>query len=191
MRKEHLPNVITVSRLLVVPFGLYVHDTLSDGDLPGLLSLLVLVWLIASDFLDGILARKWHAESDLGRSVDPVVDKTFLVTTLLVYAAAVDSAIFWAVVILRLVPDALTFLVGVAEAATKKVKDSAFWGKRKTEVDFIALLVGYTPLLLTGKASYHPVTGGLLMVSTVLGFVAFGYYLRRYLKATREGRPVA
>ena len=188
MRKEHLPNLITVSRLTVVPFGIYVHSTLADGDAPGPLSLAFLVWLIAGDFLDGILARRWHAESDLGRLVDPVVDKTFLLTTLVVYGLAVDGGVLWAVIALRLLPDALTFLVGLAEAAAKNVKGSAFWGKRKTDTDFVALLVGYTPLLLTGEPAMYPVMAAVLMASTVLGFVAFAYYLRRLLASRNEIR---
>ncbi len=182
MQKEHLPNVITISRLLVVPFGIYVHDTLGDGDVPGPLALLVLVCLIGGDFLDGILARRWHAESDFGRLVDPFVDKTFLVTMLVAYGAAVDNAALWAAVALRLLPDAMTFFLSLAEAWTKRIKGSAFWGKRKTEVDFIALLIGYTPLLLSGDTSYYRALIGVLLVSTVLGFVAFGYYLWRFVR---------
>lgn len=188
MLKRQLPNVITVSRLLVVPYGIYVHDTLRDGDVPGVLPLLALVWLIAGDFLDGILARRWHAESDFGRVIDPFVDKTFLVTMLIVYGAAVDNAAFWVVTALRLLPDVMTFFVGMAEAWANRVKDSAFWGKRKTEVDFVALLVGFTPLLLTGDTSSYRFFIALLLASTLLGVVAFGYYLRRYVSSNADPR---
>lgn len=186
MHRRHLPNVITVTRLLVVPFGIYVHTTMRDGDVPGALSLLVLVWLIGSDYLDGILARRWRAESDFGRLIDPAVDKTFLVTMLLVYAAAVDNAAFWAVVALRLLSDVMTFILSLAEARAKRIKGSAFWGKRKTDVDFIALLICYTPLLLAGDTSYYKAVIAVLTISTVLGFVAFGYYLRRFLTSTPD-----
>jgi CDP-diacylglycerol--glycerol-3-phosphate 3-phosphatidyltransferase len=186
VRKQSLPNVITVSRLLVVPFGFYVHGALRDGHIPGPLSLFLLIWLIGSDFLDGILARRWHAESDFGRLVDPFIDKTFLATTLVVYGAAVDNTILWAVVVLRLVPDAMTFLLSLAEAQARRIKGSAFWGKRKTEVDFVALLIGYTPLLLFGDTSYYRLVIAVLMASTVLGFVAFGFYLRRFLTSNGD-----
>ena len=188
MRKEHLPNMITVSRLLAVPFAIYVHEALSDGDPPGLWALLVLVWLIAGDYLDGILARRWHAESDFGRLIDPFVDKTFLVTTLVVYGAAVDNAVLWAVIALRLLPDVLTLLVGLAEAWTDRIKGSAFWGKRKTDVDFLALLIGYTPLLLSGETSYYRTVMALLAGSTVLGFIAFAFYLRRFTASATASR---
>ena len=181
MFKQHVPNLITISRLLVVPFGVYVHGTLAEDRYPGLLSLLFLSWLIAGDFLDGILARKWQAESDFGRLIDPVVDKTFLVTMLFVYGAASDSGAVWAVIALRLLPDAMTLLVGLAEAWTKRIKGSAFWGKRKTETDFVALLVGYVPLLLAGETSTRAAMMGLLAVSTALGWIAFAYYVRRIL----------
>jgi phosphatidylglycerophosphate synthase len=186
MRKENLPNVITVSRLLVVPFGAYVHITLNRGDVPGPLPLLVLLWLIGSDFLDGILARRWHAESDFGRLIDPAVDKTFLVTMLLVYGAAVDNAALWAAIALRFVPDAMTFFLSLAEVRAKSVTGSAFWGKRKTEVDFISLLIGYTPLLLSGDTSYHRSVIAVSVVASVLGFLAFGSYLRRFLTRARR-----
>lgn len=193
MRKDDLPNLITLSRLLVVPFGIYVHATLNAGDIPGAPALLVLVWLIAGDYLDGFLARRWHAESDLGRLIDPAVDKTFLTTMLIVYALSVDSAVLWASVAMRLLPDLLTLFVGLAEAATRKVEGSAFWGKRKTDTDFVALLIAYTPVLLSGDTSSYRVVIGVLAISTALGFVAFGYYLRRFLTsyagAGGDGRP--
>lgn len=186
IERAHLPNVITVSRLLVVPFGIYLHGALREGDTPGPLALLVLVWLIAGDYLDGILARRWRAESNFGRQVDPFVDKTFLATMLLVYGSAVDEPVLWTVILIRFVPDAMTFILSLVEAKTKRIKGSAFWGKRKTDVDFVALLIAFTPLLLSGEHSNYYGVIGALTLSTILGFIAFGYYLKRL---TRDARP--
>ena len=181
MSKKQIPNLITVSRLAVVPFGLYVHSVLSAGRIPGWAAWAVLVLLIWGDYLDGILARRWQAESDFGRFVDPMVDKTFLLTMLLVYGLAAGSPGLWMLIAIRLTSDLLTFGLSLLSAARSNIKGAAFIGKRKTDIDFIALLIGYTPLLLLGYPSFTSQFTLVLIVSTVLGYMAFGYYLARFL----------
>jgi len=65
-----VPNGLTLMRLLfLVPILVFLHR---GQRLPAV----AFIFLgLASDFLDGIIARRFNQSSDLGRLMDPVVDK--------------------------------------------------------------------------------------------------------------------
>ena len=72
---RHLPNVITVLRiLLVIPLGWAIMREHQ------LLALLLAAVAGASDALDGWLARRFHWQSRLGAWLDPAADKLMLAT---------------------------------------------------------------------------------------------------------------
>ena len=76
-----IPNILTIGRIIIVPFfvlafylpGLY-------GDLTALI-----LFIVASftDFLDGMLARMMGEESKLGELLDPIADKIIVATALI------------------------------------------------------------------------------------------------------------
>ncbi|MEZ0361609.1 MAG: CDP-alcohol phosphatidyltransferase family protein [Hydrogenobacter sp.] len=70
---NNLPNFISLLRLLLSPLMLYMDQRF----LPYLFSFLAL-----TDALDGFLARSLKKETQLGRVLDPLADKVFLITAL-------------------------------------------------------------------------------------------------------------
>ncbi len=67
-----IPNLISLSRILLLPFAVYF---LSIGD-EGLWECVILVsFIVFSDFLDGFLSRQLNQVSDLGKLLDPLADK--------------------------------------------------------------------------------------------------------------------
>ena len=73
--KKHftLPNMISFSRLLFLPF---IMHFLTLGTRQADLIVIVLLILSAlTDFFDGYVARKLNMTSNLGRMLDPVIDK--------------------------------------------------------------------------------------------------------------------
>ena len=84
---KHLPNMITLFRILLVPLTwvLFLVEPFDWGRWA--LGLPVPVWGIlfvilagASDILDGILARKLDVQSTIGKLLDPIADKIFITT---------------------------------------------------------------------------------------------------------------
>lgn len=77
-RKQQIPNLITASRLLA-PLVIIPPALMGNLPLAGILT----CCFAATDGVDGFLARKWHATSDLGRDLDAITDKVFAGTLLI------------------------------------------------------------------------------------------------------------
>ncbi|WP_233571496.1 CDP-alcohol phosphatidyltransferase family protein [Cellulomonas triticagri] len=89
-----VPNVISFVRLLMVPVFAVLIAQGHDG-----WALLVLAGSGASDWLDGVLARRLGQVSRLGQVLDPAADRLFILVTLLGLAAR-DVVPWWLVVVL-------------------------------------------------------------------------------------------
>ncbi|MCB2175812.1 MAG: CDP-alcohol phosphatidyltransferase family protein [Actinomycetales bacterium] len=75
------PNAISAVRLAAVP--VFAWLAFAGYDLP---ALAVLAFSGATDWLDGVLARRLNQTSRLGELLDPAADRLFIVVTLVVLA---------------------------------------------------------------------------------------------------------
>ena len=109
---RHLPNLISVARILLVPFTVaaFVRGDFETG-----------FWLFViagvSDAVDGAIARLFRAQSTLGTYLDPAADKLLLVTMYL--ALSIQGGLSWAVTVLVLARD-LMILGGLAWCLWRK-----------------------------------------------------------------------
>ena len=71
----NLPNAITIGRILLVPFTVWL--IISGANLAAFITFLVAG---LSDAVDGFLARKFGAQTELGAYLDPIADKALLVS---------------------------------------------------------------------------------------------------------------
>ncbi|WP_051920452.1 CDP-diacylglycerol--glycerol-3-phosphate 3-phosphatidyltransferase [Thermodesulfobacterium hydrogeniphilum] len=78
MTEKISPNFLTLLRILFLPFpcALLFLNSLSAK----IIALFILSSLALTDYLDGILARKYKKVSSLGTILDPVADKIFVVS---------------------------------------------------------------------------------------------------------------
>ncbi len=75
-RRNRIPNLITLGRLLSVPAIILCMIADASG-----VALCLFAFFGLSDFLDGYLARRWGATSDFGATLDPIADK-FLIAAM-------------------------------------------------------------------------------------------------------------
>jgi cardiolipin synthase len=89
----HIPNLITLVRLLAVPLVVYL--VLDGRTIAGF-------WLFVaagiSDAIDGFIAKRFHVSSLLGRYLDPLADKALLVA-LFVVCGYMDFLPGWLVIL--------------------------------------------------------------------------------------------
>jgi cardiolipin synthase (CMP-forming) len=89
-----LPNALTLLRLLAIPVVLLLLLAERDVAAVG-----VFVLAAITDFLDGVIARRWGGTSYLGAVLDPVADRLMLSSVAVVLALR-GILPFWAVAIL-------------------------------------------------------------------------------------------
>jgi CDP-diacylglycerol--glycerol-3-phosphate 3-phosphatidyltransferase len=93
-----IPNVLTVSRVAIAPIFLAIFlltDGPGDPDAPwdtpriGLLACFILALLgEATDFFDGMMARRLNQVSDFGKLMDPYSDSVFRLTIYFCFASS-------------------------------------------------------------------------------------------------------
>ena len=68
-----LPNLLTISRIAIIPVVLILIYI--PGDLSKLIAAIIFLLACITDYLDGYFARKLSQTSSLGRFLDPIADK--------------------------------------------------------------------------------------------------------------------
>ena len=132
-----ISNIITVSRLVLLPFIIYF---LLTGQ--RLVAFLIMLVSLLSDGLDGYLARRLHQESRLGRFLDPLCDKIFLAAVLitLLYIGAVP---LWIVLVIVL-RDFLILLGSYILLKSKAVVEPSNTFGKITGFIFGAMILAFT-----------------------------------------------
>lgn len=144
--KKKLPLWTTLLRIFAVPILIVL--ILAKPHNWNWLSAWVFVVASISDWLDGYWARKFDAESDLGKLLDPIADK-FLVSSvliLLIPLGRIESLL----VLLLLNRDILINGLRSFAASKQQIISAGSIGKWKTAVQMVAL-----PTILV----YEPVFG--------------------------------
>ncbi|MEN9872345.1 MAG: hypothetical protein RL450_280 [Actinomycetota bacterium] len=90
-----VPNLLSLLRLLLVPVFLWL--LLADHLIWGLV---VLAVAGASDWLDGVIARKFNQVTELGKVLDPAADRLYIFATLIGLTINGNIPLWLAVVII-------------------------------------------------------------------------------------------
>lgn len=135
-----LPNWITCSRLLALPVLLYGLNKPSAE----MRWLCLAVFLVAAgtDWLDGYLARKLNQISDLGKFLDPLVDKLLVLAPLLALIQLGEVSAWGVFLIL-----ARELTIAGWRVNQTAIVGANIWGKLKTvsQIGAIALLIAPLP----------------------------------------------
>lgn len=104
-----LPNCLSFVRLALVPVFLVL---LIGGDY--VLALVTLVVSSVTDFLDGLIARRFNQISRLGQLLDPAADRLFIFATLI--GLAIQQIVPWWLVLAIVGRDVVLLVLGVVLA---------------------------------------------------------------------------
>ena len=172
---SNLPNLLTCSRILVVP--LIIVLLYFDSRWLNLLTAILVVMAAITDGLDGYMARKYNFESTLGKLLDPLADKILLLTTM-VMLVHLQRAPAWLVCLILCRETAITGLRAIAAEKGEIIAASAM-AKYKTIFQIVAVvaLIIHYPFL---GADAHA-------VGTFFLWIAFIYTMwtgYTYLKET-------
>lgn len=122
-----LPNLLSFVRILLIPVfvGLILHRGTEAAGLA------LLAGVVATDWVDGYIARHTGQVSNLGKILDPVADRLAL-TAALVAIVLRDAFPLWAAVLV-IARDALILIAGVILLARYRLRLDVRWvGKAGT-----------------------------------------------------------
>src|SRR5258706_9735076 len=158
-----LPNLLTIVRMALIPVfvSLLFYQKF-------LLALGVFVFAGVTDGLDGLLARRFHQQSPLGRILDPIADKMMLVTSFVVlsmrgvYPTPLPKHLpipFW--VTITVISRDVFILVGAAAiniVSGFRAFRPSFLGKLSTVIQIMAVAVVILAPPTRGGPGYYPPT---------------------------------
>lgn len=166
-----LPNLLTLSRIALVPFVVLTLLAAADAAAACLFAA-----GMATDVLDGYLARSRGWISTFGELMDPIADK-LLVGGAFVALAATNRIAAWAVVLIFGREIAVSGLRMIALRDGTVISASRL-GKAKTAVQVVAILV-----LVLAPDPGAPLVQSLVLltvaVTTLSGLAYFRAYLTR------------
>lgn len=172
-----VPNALSTLRILLVPVFLVLVLVGED-----LAAFIVIVVSSLSDFLDGIIARRFGQITKLGQLLDPAADRLFIFAA--VIALAVREVVPWWVVVVIVGRDVFLAVLGLVLAQRGYGPLPVHHlGKVATFALFYAL-----PILVLGEAfpELQVVTDPIGWAFTLWGAFLYWWAGLLYLRQTRE-----
>lgn len=185
-----LPNVLTIGRIVSIPFFIIGIIGLSRGSDLWLAAPAVVFGIFVlsafTDFLDGYLARKWKVVSDFGRMIDPIADKLFVAGGLIALSIAASGS--WLILTPALAIIGRDILVAGARehaALSGRAMPPTNLAKWKTACEMLGIAVLIIWLGVKGSADYadhaYMVGTALIWLAAILSVYTGSLYFRAAL----------
>jgi len=188
-----LPNVLTIFRMALIP--LFVSLLFYQKFLPALATFIVAG---ATDGLDGLLARRFHQQSPLGRILDPIADKMMLVTSFIVlsmkgvFPTPIPKHLpipFW--VTITVLSRDVFILVGAAAinmVTGFRAFQPSFPGKVSTLVQIVAVAtVMLAAQVRIGTGYYLPTVYAAVFAFTLFSGIHYVFFVSRLINKAGNG----
>jgi CDP-diacylglycerol---glycerol-3-phosphate 3-phosphatidyltransferase len=157
----NLPNSITLSRLLGLPVVIYC--LYSNSLTVRWIGVAVFIVAALTDWLDGYLARKLNLVTDLGKFLDPLVDKLLILIPLLIL---IDLHLVPAIGVCLILARELT--IAGWRVGQSQISGANIWGKLKTVSQIVAIAMIITPLSIESWHFYGLVAFWLSVAFTLI-----------------------
>jgi len=180
MNLKILPNVITVIRI-VIGLILIVSLFYSHSITPS--SLLILIVVGITDFIDGYLARKLKAESGWGSLLDPLADK-IVITGVFCFLFTIDLIDGWFLIafIFREVVQIILRVLSFTHRIGKAIK-TLYISKIKTGFCYLLCIVLFIGKMYSDLMNLLRQIHGIIVIEVLILILAymgwFYYYLSK------------
>lgn len=166
----NLPNIITMARILCVPFFVWSLFAIESDSPARWFSVLIFIIIMISDGVDGAIARKRGLITNLGKLLDPIADKALLGGALI--ALSIHNEFSWWVTIVILIRELgiTTYRLVVVK---REVVAASSGGKIKTILQSVLIGSLASPLEYVFAPWYPTVesalTGVVLVITVYTG----------------------
>lgn len=174
-----VPNVISVMRLVLIPvFAVLMLQGQHAA------ALIVVALSSVSDWADGYIARKFNQVSELGKTLDPIADRCFIVVTLGVFV--VKDMIPWGLFTVVLARDlVMVVLVALIARAGYPPLAVTIVGKAATLFLLFAFPLYIVSIMSIFPAGLTDAAGVAAWMFAIVGAVLYWVSAGQYLIAGR------
>ena len=163
-----VPNAISALRIALIPVFVWLivdEDTTTAG-------LIMFGLVVATDWVDGTIARRTGQVTELGKVLDPVADRLAIAAGLIALAVRGVFPVWAAVLIL--VRDVAVLLVGVVLLARRHVR---------IEVRWIGKVATFSLMVAVPAVAWGALDLPLAAAATAVGWVSFTVGIVEYYVA--------
>lgn len=147
-KKENIPNILTLIRILMIPVFLII-TTVSQSLTWHIVAAVIFAIASLTDYLDGYLARKWKVVTNFGKFADPLADKMLVMSAfIMLVGAGLAPAWISAIIICREL--AVTGLRLLLVESGGEVLAAAMPGKIKTFSQMLSVIFLFCHLHIIG-----------------------------------------
>ena len=171
--KKHIPTILSVIRLCMIPLFAYVFWSQGETAMIRSAILYTAAWL--TDILDGYLARRFGWITELGKILDPLADKLMQATAIACLIATGHLPIWLGILF---VLKEVTMLIGAILIFRERrgVASSHWYGKMATVILYASVMA----LFFLPPTVYVRQTVGVIIGGAAV-FAVLMYYFREYL----------
>lgn len=163
---HYLPNLLTLSRIILTPLFIYLLFWGGPNGYPWALAIFITAGI--TDIIDGYLARRLKVESRLGKLLDPTADK-ILVLSAFISFVTMDLVYAWMVVLIILRDVLITAVRFLLEKRHMPMATSnVAKGKTAVQVTTIIIILCYLSLKSHG---FDWITDLIESAYIILGFM--------------------
>jgi len=164
--KIKIPNILTIGRIIIVPF--FVISFFLPGFYGEIIPFLLFILASFTDFLDGLLARLYKEESKLGELLDPIADK-IIVSTALILLVMIETIQNYEVIAAIIILTREILISGLREflSEIQNKKSVANLANVKTLIQMFSiaiLLTGETGNKIINFEDYNAQTVGIILL---------------------------
>lgn len=162
------PNKLTIIRMVLVP--IFMLLLLWQFKWHSLAALLVFIAASLTDMFDGKIARKRGLVTDFGKFLDPIADKMLTTAAFLGFICLdIGYGVVW-VTLIVLLREFTVSSVRMIAAARGKVIAADKWGKVKTVVQMVSIIMALTFEVLKEALMSFGVSDNILkLTGTITG----------------------
>ena len=135
MKKENIPNILTIIRFILIPF-IFISVVSKHF----LIALIIFTISAIKDVLDGFIARKFNYITDIGKLIDPLADK--LTQMALLLSLAILKILPWWIFAIVFIKECVMIIsASFLYKRDDVVVYSKWYGKLATVLFYFAIVV--------------------------------------------------
>ena len=182
--KWNIPNALSVVRVALVPLFVVLYLSYED-----MWAFAVLLLSGLTDMADGFIARRFNMITDCGKLLDPLSDKLTQVAVVVCLTTRYPELL--PLTVLCFIKELAQGIGGILLLRKNVQTQGAKWfGKLSTILFYVSMLVivlWHDELMISAPWALY----ALVALVGVVMLVAFGGYLRLFIRIRREAEPVA